>query len=277
MEDKAQWCTSHTQQNGVGTLRMTWHSLHPSYTAVGLDAVTPENSLAAPAEDTHTPWPSSPTPGFTSHKKTYIGIFIAGLFVVAPDWKQTKSSPTWEKKKKKKSTEIRSYHQIDWWRMETAQKNDCYVGPHGKSQKRNEWQRQNVVDITWFHLCILQDRQKQPMVLKIAVVFIVAAAAKSFQSCPTPCDSIDGSPPGSPVPGILQVRTLEWVAVSSSNAWKWKMKVKLLSRIQPLATPWTAAHQPPPSIGFSRQEYWSGVPLPSPSIYPWRVVNGGRL
>lgn len=100
MEDKAQWCTSHTQQNGVGTLRMTWHSLHPSYTAVGLDAVTPENSLAAPAEDTHTPWPSSPTPGFTSHKKTYIGIFIAGLFVVAPDWKQTKSSPTWEKKKK---------------------------------------------------------------------------------------------------------------------------------------------------------------------------------
>ena len=75
---------------------------------------------------------------------------------------------------------------------------------------------------------------------------------------------IDGSPPGSPVPGILQARTLEWVAISFSNAWKWKVKVKLLSRIQLLATPWTAAYQAPPSMGFSRPEYWSGVPLPSP-------------
>ena len=78
-----------------------------------------------------------------------------------------------------------------------------------------------------------------------------AAAAKSLQSCPTLCDPIDGSPPGSPVPGILQTRTLEWVAISSSNAWKWKVKVKLLSRVRLLATPWTAAHQAPPSMGLS--------------------------
>ena len=91
-----------------------------------------------------------------------------------------------------------------------------------------------------------------------------AAAAKSLQSCPTLWDPIDGSPPGYPVPGILQARTLEWVAISFSNAWKWKGKVKSLSRLQLLVTPWTAAHQAPPSVGFSRQEYWSGVPLPSP-------------
>ena len=90
------------------------------------------------------------------------------------------------------------------------------------------------------------------------------AAAKLLQSCPTLCDLIDGSPPGSPVPGILQARTLEWVAVSFSNAWKGKVKVKSLSCIWLLVTPWTAAHQAPPSMGFSRQEYWSGVPLPSP-------------
>ena len=92
------------------------------------------------------------------------------------------------------------------------------------------------------------------------------AAAKSPQSCRTLCDPIDGSPPGSPVPGILQARTLERVAISFSNAWKWKVKVKLLSHVWLLATPWTAAHQAPPSMGFSRQEYWSGVPLPSPEV-----------
>ena len=89
-------------------------------------------------------------------------------------------------------------------------------------------------------------------------------AAKSLQSCLTLCDPIDSSPPGSPVPGILQARTLEWAAISFSNAWKWKVKVKLLSRALLLATPWTAAYQAPLSMGFSRQEYWSGVPLPSP-------------
>ena len=91
-----------------------------------------------------------------------------------------------------------------------------------------------------------------------------AAAAKSLQLCPTLCDPIDGSPPSSPVPGILQARTLEWVAISFSNAGKWKLKVKSLSRVRLLVTPWAAAYQAPPSMGFSRQEYWSGVPLPSP-------------
>ena len=90
-----------------------------------------------------------------------------------------------------------------------------------------------------------------------------AAAAKSLQSCPTLCDPIDGSPPGSPVPGILKPRTLEWVAISFSNAWKWKVKMKSLSLVQLLVTPWTATYWAPPSMGFSRQEYWSGVPLPS--------------
>ena len=93
-----------------------------------------------------------------------------------------------------------------------------------------------------------------------------AAAAKSLQLCPTLCDPIDGSPLGSSVPGILQARILEWVAISFSNAWKWKVKVKSLSRARLLATPWTAAYQAPPSMGFSRQEYWSGVPLPSPVV-----------
>ena len=91
----------------------------------------------------------------------------------------------------------------------------------------------------------------------------MAAAAKSLQSCPTLCDPRDGSPPGSPIPGILQARTLKWVAVSFSNVWKWKVIVKMLSLVRLLATPWTAAFQAPPSMGFSRQEYWSGLPLPS--------------
>jgi len=93
-----------------------------------------------------------------------------------------------------------------------------------------------------------------------------AAASKLLQSCLTLCDPIDGSPPGSPIPGILQARTLVWVAISFSNAWKWKVKVKVksLSRVRLLSTPWTAAYQAPPSMGFSRQEYWSEVPLPSP-------------
>ena len=92
-----------------------------------------------------------------------------------------------------------------------------------------------------------------------------AAAAKSLQSCLTLCDPIDGSPGGSPVPGILQARVLEWGATAFSNAWKWKVKGKSLSRVLLLATSWTTAHQAPPSMGFSRQESWSGVPFPSPS------------
>ena len=118
------------------------------------------------------------------------------------------------------------------------------------------------------------------------LVYHHAAAAKSLQLCPTLCDPIDGSPPGSPLPGILQARIPEWVAISFSNAWKWKVKVKSLNRVRLLATPWTAAYQAPPSMGFSRQEYWSGVPLPSPvyiiielfnfsffSITDWDIVD----
>ena len=100
----------------------------------------------------------------------------------------------------------------------------------------------------------------------LLILYIPAAApaaAKSLQSCPTLCNPIDGSPPGSPVPGILQARTLEWVAISFSNAWKWKVKVKSLSHVRLSVTPWTAAYQAPPSMGLSRQEYWSGVTLPS--------------
>ena len=105
------------------------------------------------------------------------------------------------------------------------------------------------------------------------VLAAAAAAAKSLQSCPTLCNPIDGSPKGSTAPGILQSRTLEWVAISFSNAWKWKVKVKSLSHVRLFATPWTAAYQAPPSMGFSRQEYWSGVPLPSPS--PWNSMKAG--
>ena len=97
-----------------------------------------------------------------------------------------------------------------------------------------------------------------------------AAAAKSLQSCPTLCNPIDSSPPGSSVPGTLQARILEWVAISFSNAWKWKVKVKALSRVWLLVIPWTAAHQVPSSMGFSRQEYWSGLPWPSPK---WSLLS----
>ena len=93
-------------------------------------------------------------------------------------------------------------------------------------------------------------------ILKIPSCAAADAAAKLLQSCLTLCDPIDGSPPDSPVPGILQARTLEWVAISFSNAWKWKVKVKLLSFVRLLATPWTAAYQAPLSMGFSRQEYY---------------------
>ena len=105
-----------------------------------------------------------------------------------------------------------------------------------------------------------------------------AAAAKSLQSCLTLCDPIDGSLPGSPVLGIFQARTLEWVAISFSNALKWKGKGKSLSRVWLLATPWTAAYQAPLSMGFSRQEYWSGVPLPSPTtLVQATIISLGLL
>ena len=109
-------------------------------------------------------------------------------------------------------------------------------------------------------------------------ISVIAAAAKSLQSCPTLCNPTDGSPPGSPVPEVLQARTLKWVAISFSHAWKWKVKVKSLSRVRLLSTPGTAVHQAPPSVGFSRQEYWGGVPLPSPKLaLPEKYLNIFKL
>ena len=108
-------------------------------------------------------------------------------------------------------------------------------------------------------------------------IITAAAAAKSLQLCPTLCDPIDSSPPGYPVPRILQARTLEWVAISFSNAWKWKVKAKSISCVRLLVTPWTAAYQAPLSMGVSRQEYWSGLPLPSPTFYYywWLLTEWG--
>ena len=106
------------------------------------------------------------------------------------------------------------------------------------------------------------------------IALTAAAAAKLLQSCPTLYDPIDNSPPSSPVPGILQARILEWIAISFSNAWKWKVKVKSLSHVPLFATPWTVAYQAPSSRWFSRQEYWSGLPLPSPiALTRWTFVG----
>ena len=123
----------------------------------------------------------------------------------------------------------------------------------------------------WKRMCMYMCIYICILCVCMCVYIYMYAAAKSRQSCPTLCDPIDSSPPGSPVSGILQARTLEWVAISFSNAWKWKVKVKSLSCVRPSETPRTAAHQAPPSMGFSRQEYWSGVPLPSPINNGWNV------
>ena len=114
-------------------------------------------------------------------------------------------------------------------------------------------------------LMFIGPREQQGVSTIYIYNYLNVAAAKSLQSCLTLCDPIDSRPPGSPIPGILEARTLEWVSISFSNAWKWKVKVKSLSHVRLLATSWTAAYQAPPSMGFSRQEYWSGVPLPSPT------------
>ena len=98
----------------------------------------------------------------------------------------------------------------------------------------------------------------------LPVLQTATAAAKSLQSCPMLCNPIDSSPPGSSVPGILQARTLEWVAISFPSAWKRKVKVKSLCRVQLFVTPWTVAYQALPPMRFSRQEYWRGLPLPFP-------------
>ena len=113
------------------------------------------------------------------------------------------------------------------------------------------------LECVWFSGCLKQMKGPWGSLYEIVGHLAHAAAAKSLQSCLTLCDPIDGSPLGSSDPGILQARTLERVAISFSNAWKWKVKVKSLSRVRLLATPWTAAYQAPPSMGFSRQKYWS--------------------
>ena len=114
----------------------------------------------------------------------------------------------------------------------------------------------NTANVSLCYLVLLR--------LLLLMLVTAAAAAKSLQSCPTLCDPRDGSPPSSPIPGILQARTLEWVAIFFSKAWKWKVKGKSLSCVRLLVTPWTAAYQVPLPMGFSRQEYWSEVPSPSP-------------
>ena len=137
-----------------------------------------------------------------------------------------------------------------------------------KGKVWNSWEWANrlfqILSSLFISLCLL-------LVQKIQETDVTwfqdsTATATSLQFCPTLCDPIDSSPPGSPVPGILQARTLEWVAISFSNAYKWKVKVKSLSRVRLLATPWTAAYQALQPMGFSRQEYWSGVPLSSPRL-----------
>ena len=132
----------------------------------------------------------------------------------------------------------------------------------------NRWNIKNKIIKTWLdkkntEIKIQNRRWKCNRTFKTYAA-ASAAAAKSLQLCLTLCDPIDGSPPRCPIRGILQARTLEWVAISFSNAWKWKMKVKSLSRVRLLETPWAAAYQAPPSMGFSMQDYWSGLPLPSP-------------
>ena len=130
-------------------------------------------------------------------------------------------------------------------------------------QNLSHWTTREVPNfhlISWSNILLFWNQGTKELQQSLAIL----VAAKSLQLCPTLCDPIGGSPPDSPVPGILQARTLEWVAISFSNAWKWKVKVKSLSHVWLFSTPWTAAHQAPPSMGFSRQEHWSRLPFPSP-------------
>ena len=126
-----------------------------------------------------------------------------------------------------------------------------------RTQITMQWMLVVVIFFVIIELFILTSH----LILTKSHAAAAAAAAKLLQSCPTLCDPIDGSAPGSSVPRILKARTLEWVAISFSNVWKWKVKVKSLSCVRPSVTPWTAAFQAPLSMGFPR--HWSGVPLPS--------------
>ena len=129
-----------------------------------------------------------------------------------------------------------------------------------------------LISILWIIAVASLTVSLLPLSTHLKTILNTAAAAKSLQSCQILYDPIDGSPPGSAIPGILQARILEWVAISFSNARKWKVKVKSFSRVRLFSTLWTAAYQAPLSMGFYRQEYWSGVPSPSPKS-PWTNVN----
>ena len=164
------------------------------------------------------------------------------------------------------------YIGLPWWLSGKESTCQCFEPWVGKIPWRRRWQSTPVFLPGKFHWQRSLVSYSPWGCKRVRYVLVtkqqqyVYAATKSLQSCPTLCHPIDGSPPGSPIPEILQARTLEWVAMSFSNAWKWKLKVKSLSCIQLFTTSWTAAHQAPPSMGFSRQEYWRGVPLPSPTI-----------
>ena len=165
---------------------------------------------------------------------------------------------------------------FSWWWYNVILKGCCWTKMHRYSwppvEKNSIWsQRRGLIAQSFCVIKYKGDREsfwhrhqkgaeRVPPCLSSAGCYIVTAV-KSLQSCPTLCTPIDGSPPGSAIPGILQARTLEWVAISFSNAWKWKVKVNSLSYVWLFATPWTAAYHAPPSMGFFRQEYWSGCPL----------------
>ena len=124
--------------------------------------------------------------------------------------------------------------------------------------------RQILYQLSYHLLSYPLDRIRYFQQIWLNSICPAAAVAQSLQLYSTLCQPIDGSPPGSSVPRILQARTLEWVAISLFNACKWKVKVKSLSRVQLFVTPWTATYQAPPSMGVSSQEYWSGLSLSSP-------------
>ena len=162
--------------------------------------------------------------------------------------------------------------EVEWEEKEEARRGHEEEGRKMGKRQVVPAQLLPVILRNWFWPCLVVPSWKignmmywwQRSYLPTAQYKAAAAAAKSLQSCPTLCDPIDSSPRDCPIPGILQARTLEWVVISFSNAWKWKVKVKSLSHARLFTTPWTAAYQAPPSMGFSRQEYGSGVPSPSP-------------
>ena len=149
-------------------------------------------------------------------------------------------------------------HFCGYWQTDSS----IYVWGQETQNSQHNWRGTKLED--WHYLTSRLSIKRQSS-RQCGIGTAAAAAAKSLQSCLTLCDPRDGSPPGSPVPGILQARTLEWVAISFSNAGKWEVKVKSLSRVWLLAIPWTAAHQAPPSMGFfqARVLEWGAIAFSS--------------